>query len=214
MAVEIAPAAVGALLTAALVAITWRYARSTEEIARETSRAAAAARTTAQVNLLQSLLAVQPMLQVSDLQVEYWHGETAAGRTTMIPFRLEWTVTNSGSGTAFHLDASARIGDVEVPVAQSVNRPTQLTVGQTARIAHQSDRTSWPDLAQDSGGPARSGELLVVCSDAYGASLKLSALFSFDDKSSSLVSVERSYEGGRELREMLRRLLETLRSDP
>src|SRR4051812_21440306 len=88
-------AIVAAAATLVLVIVTWRYAVSTASIARETTRAANAARDTADLTILQSLLNVQPLLDIAEVEVDFLAGPAE------VPFRISWKLTNRGSGTAY-----------------------------------------------------------------------------------------------------------------
>jgi hypothetical protein len=202
------------LLTAALVVVTWRYAKSTEVIAHETMNASVAARTTAQSTLLQSLLAVQPVLEIGNLHVDYWRDEDLPNEAKGIPFYIRCAVTNAGSGTAFNPSVTVRIGQVDLPASGSSEDVSQIMAGQTVKISHQSNRATWTELAEYIGSAAISqGALCVTCRDAYGAEIELRAAFDIDMTSTRITRVERLYEGGEDLRLMLRRVLDVLRGD-
>lgn len=205
--VELTAAIASLLLTASLVLITWRYARSTEEIARETTNAATAASMTAQATVLQGLLAVQPILELSELVLDH----LGAGST--VPRRLSVRVTNAGTGIAFRPSFSARINGVELAESKPGELVPQFGVGQALEISFRSDRSAWKRWEADlRSGRKLNGELKIICRDAYGASLELQAEFEAVAGSPPVVEEKRRYEGGEELKAMLSRLLTTLRA--
>lgn len=200
-----------AVFTAALVLITLHYARSTAAIADETARAAHGARVTAQVGLLQSLLAVQPLLEFSGVAVERWRGRAGgSGSAGGIPIRIEWEVRNIGSGVAFNPVFDARLGDVSLRPTEETPPVQQVVSGETVRLVHQAERgqLSALDFGPDASGVP--GSLRVRCKDCYGAAVALDAELTFDGEVTTIVSTARSYENGEELRVLLKKLLDGL----
>jgi hypothetical protein len=205
-------AIVTAALTASLAVITWRYARSTEAIARETAGAVEAARVAAQVSLLQALLGVQPVIDIGRVDVEYWSGGHGT-EGPQIPIALAWEVTNSGAGNAYSIEFAARIGPVTLPAPDKAP-PRQLARGESVGLRQQTGEAGLSTLrtAVAAGGVANA-ELIVRCRDAYGASVVVTCCIPVHGSRVDR-TVSRTYEGGEELRGLLRKVVREVLPTP
>lgn len=203
------------MVTALLVFVTWRYAKSTEVIAHETAVAAKGARATARISLLQSLLAVQPLLDVHAVEVEYWRGGPSADLPRGgIPFRLIWSVTNTGSGTAFKPKFSCRVAENVLEAEESIPSVPQILPGDEVKVRHHVDPAELDSLAsQLMANQELDGEFSVCCIDSYGASVDIEVDVRIDTENVFLGERRRRYEEGDELRLMLKRLVDDLRGD-
>jgi hypothetical protein len=199
------------VLSAILVLVTWRYARSTDVIARETSSAADSARVATQVALLQSLLSVQPLFEVSKFSVEYWRGDADAPRPG-VPYRVLWDVTNTGMGTAFRPSFGVTLGTVVFSQLEQCDPASQVERGMTVSVSHAADPPDWTALREAASSPdQRLGCLRANCRDAYGGTVELELELTMGPNGEIVLGESsRRYEGGADLKIMLRRLLAEL----
>jgi hypothetical protein len=195
---------VTAVLTAVLVLVTWRYARSTEVIAAQTGNAATSARDAAQINLLNSLLQVQPLLEVADVRIEYTESQG-------IPFRVAWVVSNSGTGSAFSPRLGVRFGEVDLALASPTDVPAHIHPAERVPLVHTVKTQDWTRIAAHlANNPDPAGELSLDSHDAFGFLVECRTDLHLSNGQAGYGQSRRLYEGGPELRRLLRSLLDRL----
>lgn len=206
---------VTAILTAVLALITWRYAKSTEIIAKETAKAARSTRTAAQVGLLQSLLTVQPLIEIGKVNFDFLRdAERSTGLGSQVPFGLTWAIANVGAGIAYNVECTAHIGHVRL-TGEDDGPIRQLSQGESMSLRHHADERALTTLRVDLGELADTlAKLIVKCRDAYGAVVEVSCEVPLRDGEAMQRKTSRAYDGGEELRTQLRAMVDELLKQP
>jgi hypothetical protein len=202
------------LVTAILVAVTWKYAQSTASIAEETRNAARAARDAAQISLLQSLLNVQPLLEVQSLSIDYYGPVVlASGMRVSIPAQVKCQVANLGRGVAFSPRAWLRIAGRQLEPTGDAVVPTHLDPAAELSVTYQVDAIAKDAIVASFGSkPDQTfGTLLLICHDAFGSLIQSEVRFYFDEQPRVGIII-RTYAGGPELRARLEVLLDNVLS--
>ncbi len=129
-AVSVLVGVLSLVVAVALVVVTWRYAASTDRIARDTARAAESAELAARVTLAQGVWAIQPTLSVR-AWAPTMPRETRGGGVER-PLIAHLTVRNTGLGTAEGLLIYLSIGGEEYAPAERL--PHMLEPGRELEI--------------------------------------------------------------------------------
>jgi len=199
-----------AVLTAALVAITWLYAKSTKLIATETATAARLARDAAQVNLIQGLLNVQPLLEVRTASAEYVTGGSDDPYDPL-PVRFSITIVNSGSGTAFNPTVMMRISDLELRRDEASLPPHYLAQTEQMDLTYAINREDWPRTREYLAvhlNPC--GVLILECHDSFGSAVTSEVDLFVENGQARYGPPRRRYAGGPELNQLLGELIARL----
>ena len=201
---------ISAFVTLTLVVITWRYARSTEIISTETKNAANASRDAAEVSLIQSLLNVQPLLEVRIVEVEYLPSGTGAENALAgTPVRIKWKVANLGRGTAFAPTFRVQIAGVDLNPSHGAAMPVHLDPAQELQLSHEArsaDRVAITEYLIASSVEL-SGSLHLSCYDSFGSMIESEVPLVFGEQIVRPGPAKRRYDGGSDLRTRLRALL-------
>jgi hypothetical protein len=199
-----------------LVYVTWRYLAVTKFTARETKNAADATRDAAQVSLLQTLLSVQPILEMRSVDVDYYRMSGTNGKADVnVPIRVIWRVANLGRGTAFDPKFVVRVGDIELLLGEDMLVPSHLDPTDELTLVHYVEANGSGRIAEATiiGETLEKGILRMNCRDSFGSLIETSVVIEFDEHGTRFGSVDRSYDGGPELRIRLQSLLGELLPD-
>jgi hypothetical protein len=197
------------IVTAMLVAITWNYANSTKSIAMQTANAAQSARDAAQISLLQSLLAVQPLLAVTSVDVEYMSPGGGDANTARTPIRITWLVANLGHGVAFDPRVSVELVGHSLVLNETQGIPISLDPSGQLQLVHALEYGAWTAVGQSlqASGANAVGRLVATCNDAFGGRVHCEVPLLVRDGSIIRGAPVQMYNDSEDTRARLQRLL-------